>query len=58
MRISVIMEVPAVRDRTVELELADGSIRVVDLTPFLRGSAFADIAEDNDLFARRYRGTV
>ena len=41
-------EITAVRiveGRIVELTFADGSIRVVDLTPFLRGPAFAELPE-------------
>ncbi len=48
-------EITAVRiveGRIVELTFADGSIRVVDLTPFLWGPAFADIARDDEVFAQ------
>ncbi len=55
MRSNTVAEITAVRiieGRTVELIFADGSIRVVDLTPFLWGSVFADIAGDDKLFAQ------
>lgn len=48
-------EVTAVRvveDRTVELTFADGSMRVVDLTSWLWGPVFHDIALDDDVFAQ------
>lgn len=47
-----ITDVAVIRDRTVELTFADGSVRVVDLTPFLWGPVFADIAADDSLFAQ------
>ena len=47
-----ITAVQIIEGRTVELTFADGSIRVVDLTPFLWGPVFAEIARDDDLFAQ------
>lgn len=38
--------------RTVELAFADGSTRVVDLTPLLWGPVFEEIAADDALFAQ------
>ena len=35
-----ITEVRVVENRTVELTFADGSVRIVDLTPFLWGAGF------------------
>ena len=37
---------------TVRLTFDDGSIRVVDLEPLLRGPMFADLRADPELFAR------
>lgn len=37
-------------DRTVRLWFSDRSDRVVDLSPFLWGPVFADIAAKDDLF--------
>ena len=48
-------EITAVRiveGRIVELTFADGSVRVVDLAPFLWGPAFEAIAADDELFAQ------
>jgi hypothetical protein len=55
MRSNTVAEITAVQileGRTVELKFADESIRVVDLTPFLWGPVFADIAGDDKLFAK------
>ena len=48
-------EITAVRiveGRIVELTFADGSVRVVDLSPFLWGPVFEAIAADDRLFAQ------
>lgn len=42
--------VEVVADRTVRLEFSDGSVRIVDLSPFLWGPAFEEIATDDALF--------
>ncbi len=47
-----IIAVRIIEARTVELTFADGSVRVVDLTPFLWGPVFADIVRDGELFAQ------
>jgi hypothetical protein len=57
-----IVAVRIIEGRTVELTFADGSSRVVDLTPLLLGPVFADIARDDTLFAQvavdRELGTI
>ena len=65
MRSEALAEIIAVRvieGRTVDLTSADGSRRVVDLTPLLLGPVFTDIAGDDELFARvavdRELGTI
>ena len=47
-----ITDVRVIRDRTVELTFADGSVRLVDLTSFLWGPVFEAIAADDELFAQ------
>jgi len=47
-----ITDVEIVEDRTVELTFADGSTRIVDLTPHLWGPVFDAIAKDDALFAQ------
>ncbi|NNC92988.1 MAG: DUF2442 domain-containing protein [Acidimicrobiia bacterium] len=47
-----VTDVKIVAERTVELTFADGSIRVVDLEPYLWGPVFAAIAKDDGLFAQ------
>ncbi len=42
--------VETIEDRTVRLWFSDGSDRVVDLSAFLWGPAFASIAAKDDLF--------
>ena len=60
--VAEITAVQILEGRTVELTFADGSIRIVDLTPFLWGPVFADIAGDDELFAQvavdRELGTI
>lgn len=46
-----ITAVEIIESRSVRLWFSDGSDRVVDLSPFLWGSAFADIAAKDDLFS-------
>lgn len=57
-----ITDVEIIENRTVELTFGDGSTRVVDLTSFLWGPVFADIAKDDDVFAQisvdPERGTI
>jgi hypothetical protein len=43
--------VEVLHDRVVRLQFSDGTERTVDLTPFLWGPAFEDIAGDDGLFA-------
>jgi hypothetical protein len=40
------------QERTVELDFNDGTTRVVDLKPYLWGSVFERIANDDEEFAR------
>lgn len=47
-----ITDVKVLTDRVVQLEFSDGTSRVVDLTPFLWGPAFKDIATDDGMFAQ------
>lgn len=47
-----IIAVQILEARTVELKFADGSTRVVDLTPFLWGPVFQRIAADDELFSQ------
>ena len=47
-----VTDVRVIKNRTVELTFADGSVRVVDLTRFLWGPVFEDIAADDRLFAQ------
>lgn len=47
-----IVAVQVLRARSVELTFADGLVRVVDLTPFLWGPVFAEIAADDELFSQ------
>jgi hypothetical protein len=47
-----ITEVSVVSGFTVRLTFDDGSVRVVDLEPLLRGPIFAELRADHDLFAR------
>lgn len=46
-----VTSVEVVADRSVRLRFSDSSERVVDLTPFLWGPAFEQIATDDELFA-------
>lgn len=39
-------------DRVVRLRFSDSTERTIDLTPFLWGPAFEDIAADHELFAQ------
>ena len=45
-----INDVRVIKNRTVELTFSDGSVR--DLTAFLWGPVFEDIAADDQLFAQ------
>lgn len=45
-----ITKLEIVEDRTVRLWFSDGLERVVDLSPFLWGPVFEDIASNDDLF--------
>ncbi|MCH7584628.1 MAG: DUF2442 domain-containing protein [Acidobacteria bacterium] len=45
-----ITDVEVIEKRTVRLWFTDGSERVVDLSPFLWGSAFEEIAANDHLF--------
>jgi len=47
-----ITDVKVLHDRVVQLRFSDNTSRVVDLTPFLWGPAFEDIATDDRLFAQ------
>lgn len=47
-----VTDVKVLRDRVVQLQFSDGTSRVVDLTPFLWGPAFEDIATDDGVFAQ------
>ncbi len=47
-----IVAVRVLEARTVELEFADGFVRTVDLTPFLWGPVFEEIAADDELFSQ------
>jgi len=47
-----ITDVKVLHDRVVQLRFSDNTSRVVDLTPFLWGPAFEDIATDDSLFAQ------
>lgn len=59
---AVITGVEIIAERTVELTFADGSIRVVDLEPYLWGPVFDAIAKDDSVFAQvtvdPERGTI
>ena len=59
---AVVTSVEVLHGRTVRLQFADGTERVVDLTPFLWGPVFARIATDDVLFrlvrVDRLSGTV
>ncbi len=44
--------VEVLRDRVVNLTFADGTQKIVDLEPFLRGPIFRDIRADAGEFAR------
>jgi len=49
----IVVDVTAVefvKNRTVRLSFSDGSERVVDLSPFLRGPVFEGIATEDDMF--------
>jgi hypothetical protein len=48
---AVITSVEVMHGRTVRLGFADGSVRVVDLSPFLWGSLLGPLATDDALFA-------
>lgn len=45
-----ITKVEVIEGRTVRLWFSDSSERVVDLSPFLWGPVFEEIATDDDLF--------
>jgi len=45
-----ITTVEVIEDRTIRLWFSDASERVVDLSPFLWGPAFEEIAANDDLF--------
>ena len=47
-----ITEVRVVSGFTVRLTFDDGSVRVVNLEPLLRGPMFAELRADPDLFTR------
>lgn len=47
-----ITKVEVIEERTVRLWFSDGSERVVDLSPFLWGPAFQEIATSDDLFSQ------
>ena len=47
-----ITDVKVLHDRVVHLFFSDDTSRVVDLTPFLWGPAFEEIANDDTLFTR------
>lgn len=47
---AIITSVEIPHDRTVRLRFADGSVRVVDLTPFLWGPVLSCLATDDALF--------
>lgn len=44
--------VEVLEGRTVHLWFSDGSERIVDLTPFLWGPVFEEIAADDEVFQR------
>lgn len=46
-----VIDVEIIEDRTVKLAFRDGSTRIVDLTPYLWGPVFDDIANDDAVFA-------
>jgi hypothetical protein len=48
---AIVTSVEVVGGRTVRLGFADGSVRVVDLAPFLWGPALERLATDDVLFA-------
>jgi len=48
--VSIVTSVEIISGRTVRLGFADGSARVVDLTPFLWGPAMERLATDEALF--------
>jgi Protein of unknown function (DUF2442) len=45
-----VTHVEVIRERVVTLRFSDGTERQVDLTPFLWGPAFEEIARDESLF--------
>ena len=47
---AIVTSVVIINRRTVRLGFADGSVRVVDLTPFLWGPALERLATDDALF--------
>lgn len=47
-----VTEVEVLRGRTVRLRFSDGSERTVDLTPFLWGPVFEQLASDDDEFRK------
>jgi hypothetical protein len=59
---AIITSVEILHDRTVRLRFVDGSVRIVDLTPFLWGPALGCLAADDTLFAAvavdRVAGTI
>ncbi|MDK1017521.1 MAG: DUF2442 domain-containing protein [Actinomycetota bacterium] len=47
-----ITNVEIIAERTVRLWFSDGSMRVVDLLPYLWGPALGELATNNDLFSK------
>lgn len=47
---AIITSVEVIRGRTVRLGFSDGSVRLVDLAPFLWGPALVCLATDDALF--------
>jgi len=47
---AVVSSVEVIGGRTVRLVFGDGSVRIVDLSPFLWGSALEPLATDDALF--------
>lgn len=59
---AIVTSVEVIARRTLRLGFADGSVRVVDLTPFLWGRALERLATDDALFGAvavdRVAGTI
>lgn len=47
-----VTEIEILRGRTVRLRFSDNSERTVDLTPFLWGPVFEQLANDDDEFSK------